>query len=75
MPAFDMSPAAQITDDFVHRRSRQRWAKTSRATHFVGTADLPQEADPSGRRPALPGRAISGLMRCSKSPSFHAPLS
>ena len=58
MPAFDMSPAAQITDDFVHRRSRQRWAKTSRATHFVGTADLPQEADPPGQRSVRPSWAI-----------------
>src|SRR5215467_14557846 len=33
----------------------------SRATHFVGTADLPQKADPPGRWSALPRRAISGL--------------
>ena len=33
------------------------------AIHFVGTADLPQYADPRGRQSALPGRANSRLGR------------
>src|SRR6267154_5668389 len=32
--------------------------KMSRATHFVGTADLPQEADPPGQRSVRPSWAI-----------------
>src|SRR6267154_813187 len=35
--------------------------KMSRATHFVCTAGLPQEADPPGRRSALPGRACTAF--------------
>src|SRR5215468_8741392 len=31
------------------------------ATHFVGTADRPQYADPPGQRSALPGHANIGL--------------
>jgi hypothetical protein len=35
------------------------WVKMSRATHLVGTADLPQSADPPGRRSVLPSWAKS----------------
>jgi hypothetical protein len=36
--------ATTLADDLLQRPSRQSRVKMSRATHFVGTADLPQES-------------------------------
>jgi hypothetical protein len=48
----------------THRTSGagQLGVKMSHATHFVSTADLPQQADAPGRPSALPSRA-KGLNR------------
>src|SRR5262249_10612204 len=40
--------------------------KMSRATHFVGTAGLPQKADPPGGRSALPSWASKRLLHCKR---------
>src|SRR5215467_7306790 len=45
--------------------------KMSRATQIVGTADLPQQADPPGQRSVLPRQAKSGLTRCSETWATH----